>query len=228
LPVHIITPPAAEPISLAELHAKLELDLALRDSELGDIQVAVRQWVEKWLRRALVTQTWELVLESFANEDPLRLPPSPYRYTTPEVFPWWAGLDYLSEPWYLARQRRHIELPFGQLASVASVTYVDQSGVTQTLVAGTDYSVDTVHVPGRIYPAPGKAWPVPRCQWDAVKIQYVVGSAASSVEKPIKQALLMLADKLYEHDGDMRAAMRADGDRMAIEALLQPYKIMRL
>jgi hypothetical protein len=227
LPVHVITPPASEPVTLAEVKAQLDVDLGLRDAELNDTITAAREYVELTCRRALVTQTWELVLDRFANEDPLSIPARPlFSSLSSSIPPWWYGIDYLSEPWSVARYRPWIELPFGALASVGSVTYVDQGGTLQTLTPVTDYAVDAVHVPGRVYPAPLKSWPVPRAQWDAVKVQYIVGDAVNSVPKSIKQAVMLLIRAMWRHGTDAPAA--AQSISFSFEALLAPHRIMRV
>lgn len=226
MPVHLITAPAEEPVDIDLVKAKLEIDLGLRDEELELIIGAAREHVEAYLRRALVTQTWELVLERFANENPLSRPPQ-YRDEA-WVIPGWAYFDYLSEPWQRMCERPYIELPFGTLASVTSVIYVDGTGTPQTMTPTTDYSVDTVNVPGRIRPAFGKTWPQHRQQWDAVKVQYVVGWAVDAVPKSIQQALLMLVNKLYEHDEEVVTPAIAAEIRLPFEALLAPHRIIRM
>ncbi len=114
-----------------------------------------------------------------------------------------------------------VELPSGNLAAVASVKYIDGSGVQQTLVADTDYVVDTVSVPGRVRLAYGKSWPTHRDQWDAVRIRYSVGWAVASVPQPIKQALLLLISEMYEK----RAPEPVESS--AVDALLRPYRLVR-
>lgn len=226
MPVHLITAPVEEPVDLEMVKAKLEVDLGLRDDELELIISAAREHTESHLRRALVTQTWELVLERFANENPLSRPPQ--HGDELWVAPAWSYYDYLSEPWGLLCHRPYIELPFGELASVVSVTYVDGGGTIQTLTPVTDYSVDTVNVPGRIRPAFGKAWPQHRLQWDAVRVQYVVGWAVDAVPNSIKLAMLMLVNKLYEHDEDVVTPAIAAEIRLPFEALLAPHRIIRM
>lgn len=226
MPVHLITPPADEPVALELVKAKLEVDLGLRDEELTLLIQAAREHVEQYLRRALVTQTWELVLERFANEDPLSRPP---RYGNEQwLIPGWSYFDYLSEPWAHMRHRDYIELPFGTLSSVVSVIYVDGTGTPQTMTPVTDYSVDTVNVPGRIRPAYGTQWPQHRRQWDAVKVQYVVGWALDAVPASVQQALLMLVNKLYEHDEAIVTPAIAASIRMPFDALLSQHRIIRV
>lgn len=67
------------------------------------------------------------------------------------------------------------------LASVASITYVDVAGDTQTVDA-SDYQVDAYSTPARISPAYGETWPATREQYNAVTVNFIAGVAAGSVD----------------------------------------------
>lgn len=72
----LITAPAAEPISVSEAKAHMRVDTTADDTYIGTIITAARQNVEAHLRRALITQTWELVLDGFPGGE-VRLPKPP-------------------------------------------------------------------------------------------------------------------------------------------------------
>lgn len=63
----LITPPAAEPISLAEARAQCRIaaDDTAEDSLLAVYIQAARETAEHELGRALISQTWELTLDAF-------------------------------------------------------------------------------------------------------------------------------------------------------------------
>jgi uncharacterized phiE125 gp8 family phage protein len=186
--LRLVTPPAAEPVTLAEAKAHLRIEGAEDDAYVTALIQAARQHVEEVCWRGLVTQEWEAVLEGFPDGA--------------------------------------LELPKGNLASIASITYVDSAGATQTLAPAT-YEADTVSVPGRLLLAYGQSWPSTRCQWDAVRVRYTVGWAAGEVPTPIRQALLLLVAQLYEHrtvDED-RALSRPS---FTVDVLLAPYRLVRL
>ncbi len=85
------------------------------------------------------------------------------------------------------------------VSSVTSVQYVDTSGTTQTLVANTDYTVDTSSKPCRITPAYTKCWPATRGHLNDVTITYVAGyGAANDVPAEIKQAVILKAVQQFE------------------------------
>jgi uncharacterized phiE125 gp8 family phage protein len=64
VPFVLVTPPATEPVSLSEAEAHLRLDDDDTDVVLRLITSA-RQFVEKYLGRALVAQTWDLAIDEF-------------------------------------------------------------------------------------------------------------------------------------------------------------------
>lgn len=75
----LVTAPAAEPLSAAEAKARLGIGSELSDTVVDALIKGARQSIdgaEGWLGRALVTQTWDLILDAFpADEIPLPLPP---------------------------------------------------------------------------------------------------------------------------------------------------------
>lgn len=73
----LITAPAAEPLSTAEAKSHLKVDATDEDGLIDNYVKAARQIAEEFLRRALITQTWELVLDAFPDKGWLELPLPP-------------------------------------------------------------------------------------------------------------------------------------------------------
>lgn len=77
--LRLITVPAVEPLTLAEAKAHLRVDHTDEDSLIQTYISAATSYVDGengFLGRALVTQTWELVLDEFpAEEIKIPLPP---------------------------------------------------------------------------------------------------------------------------------------------------------
>lgn len=69
--------PAVEPLEVAEVKAHLRIDHAEEDLWLRAAIVAVRQRMENFLGRALITQTWEATWPAWPGGDVLELRPAP-------------------------------------------------------------------------------------------------------------------------------------------------------
>ncbi len=67
--IRIITPPAAEPITLIEAKEHLRVDHTADDNLIAAMITASRTYCEQWTDRAFVTQTWELVLDDFPTAE---------------------------------------------------------------------------------------------------------------------------------------------------------------
>lgn len=71
-----ITPPAAEPVTLAEAKAHLRVDSTDDDLLISSLIIASRIYCEQFTARAFITQTWEYVIDTFPADDiMLPLPP---------------------------------------------------------------------------------------------------------------------------------------------------------
>jgi uncharacterized phiE125 gp8 family phage protein len=81
VPHYLVTAPATEPVSLAEARAHLRLEDSLDDVYVTTLIAAARRWVEERCRRGLITQTWELILDAFPDEE-VELPRGPLQSIT--------------------------------------------------------------------------------------------------------------------------------------------------
>ncbi len=235
MPAQLITPPATEPVTLAEAKVHLRLETALDDDYVTALISAARQYTEQVCWRALVTQTWELVLDSFQGEDTLELGARGRRV----VGSMGTGFTELprgnlSTSGFLP----YIVLPKGNLwvdpdhmlPAVSSVKYYDPDGNQQTL-ASTEYVVDGEDVPGRLRLGFNKYWP--STQWpryDAVRIRYIVGwdvtNGAWGGPVPLKQACLLLISQLYENR-TLELPGRLTPVQFSYDALIAPYRLNR-
>lgn len=72
------TPPAAEPLTAAEVRARLGLSDSVSDAMLTPLIKGAREKLDGWsgwLGRALITQTWVLYLPAFCASVSIPLPP---------------------------------------------------------------------------------------------------------------------------------------------------------
>jgi uncharacterized phiE125 gp8 family phage protein len=75
MPLQIITPPALEPVTLAEVKAHLKLDTDADDALLGTLITAARARAEWFTGRAFVSQSWILWSDCWRESVDIPLPP---------------------------------------------------------------------------------------------------------------------------------------------------------
>ena len=76
MPLQLITPPAQEPVSLAEAKHHLRVDFPDDDALIAAIIAAARQHAEMLTRRQFITARWKFVLDRFPAHA-VTLPRSP-------------------------------------------------------------------------------------------------------------------------------------------------------
>lgn len=75
----LIEPPVSEPISLSEAKNYLRVAHDAEDALIASTISAARIQVESWTRRALITQTWRIVLDRWPSSATIVSPVSPLR-----------------------------------------------------------------------------------------------------------------------------------------------------
>ena len=76
--LRVSTPPAVEPVTLAEAKSHLRVDSTADDAYISTLVTAAREWVEQYLDRALIRQQLVMTLESFpVADDEIVLPRPP-------------------------------------------------------------------------------------------------------------------------------------------------------
>lgn len=81
----LVSPPAAEPVTLAEakLHLRVDSDDTSQDSLITQLIVAARTMCEGFTRRAFYSQTWDYVASGFPDgDDPILLGKPPLQTVT--------------------------------------------------------------------------------------------------------------------------------------------------
>ncbi len=80
--VKVITPPASEPVTLDEAKAWLKLETSDDDGVVIRLIATARQMVERYSRRALITQLWRLGLRQRPNSASVLFPIAPVSQIT--------------------------------------------------------------------------------------------------------------------------------------------------
>ena len=186
----LITPPALEPLTLAEAKDFLRLDTSDEDTLVAALIIAARQAVERDTRRALITQTWRIVLDAWSDLTTFKIPLAPF-------------------------------------LSLGPIRTYDAASVASVLSAGA-YYVDAQPGAARVQflvapPTPGRAIA-------GIEIDVVIGygAAAAAVPEPLRLAMRMLVARWFEARGDAAVDAGAMATPPHIDALLAPFRILRL
>lgn len=145
------------------------------------------------------------------------------------------GRALVTQTWDLTRDAfpcdgaDYIRLGKGRVQSVASVTYLDEAGESQTWDS-SNYAVDTASEPGRLALAPDVFWPSTQSgRINAVTVRFVAGyGAAAAVPAAIKQAILLLVGHWYVNREAVVTGTIASDIPFAADMLLRQYRVMRL
>lgn len=113
-----------------------------------------------------------------------------------------------------------IELPYGPVTAITTVTYVDTAGDTQTW-GSSNYVLDDYSLVARLVLAYGISWPSTRCQANAVKVRYAAG--VDEIPEAVRSAMLMHID-LHYAGNDYTDAQQA-ATQKAIDSLLGTVKV---
>lgn len=166
----LVTAPATEPVSPADVKTFLRIDGSADDAILTMLIASARRMAEEYTKRAFITQAWKLVMDSVYDD--IDLPSGYYVLPTP----------------FLINGSQFIQLSRQPIQSVTSIKTTDTSNV-QSTVSTAVYTLDTAT--GRILLNEGYSWPTDlRCR-SAVEIVFIAGWAnAAAVPDPIKQGIL--------------------------------------
>ncbi len=156
MPLQLLTPPTAEPLSLAQAKQHLRVTTTDEDALISGLIAASRAYAQAKTQRQIMAAKWKFVLDSFPGPSLIGVP-----YGKPFTLP-----------------EHAILLPLAGVLQVVSINYTDLAGNPQTLTPGTDYVVDLSCEPVRITPPFGKIWPIPLPQIGAVSVTFLAGEAA--------------------------------------------------
>ena len=204
MPMQLITPPAAEPVSLAEAKLHLRVDFDEDDALIQALISAARQAAEMLTQRQLVTARWRMVLDSFPGCGLMGLPAG-QTFTLPG---------------------HAILLTKSPVASVVEICYLHLAGVSQ-FMPSAHYTVDKACEPARITPVFGQIWPVALPQIGAVSVTFDAGyGSAADVPEGLKSWIKLRLGSLYAHREEVASMARGRIDPLPfVDGLLDPYKV---
>lgn len=194
--VTIITPPAALPLPVADAKAFLNVEGTADDALIEAFINAGADSIRQYCKRSLGAETLELRMDGFPASSLDRLDRLG------------AGVHVVSIPW-MEGQPHVVDLPFGPVASITSITTYGRDNVSAVFDAA-NYGFDA----SRVYLNEGATWPSDIRRADAVAIRYVSGG---TIPAAMLQALRTHVAAMYEcREGcEMPAACKA---------MLGPYR----
>lgn len=204
MPVQLLIPPAAEPVSLAEAKLHLRVDFSDDDALITALIAAARQAAETITGRQLVTARWRLVLDAFPGPSLMGVPAG-----RPFTLPGHAIL-----------------IPKVPVRAIVSIDYLDMGGQQQTMPAA-HYAADLACEPARVTPVFGQIWPITLPQIAAVSVTFDAGyGTAADVPQGIKRWILLRVGSLYQNREEMAALARGSLEPLPfIDGLLDPYRM---
>lgn len=181
----LVTGPAVEPVSLAEIIAHVRPSGHDDDTYLASLIKVARFYCETYLHRQFVTATWRLSLDGFP-------------YNAENVSGDVTGV-----------LRSIIRLPRPPLQSITSIKYIHPTTAVDTPIDAADYTADIYSEPGRLQPAYNKTWPTARLVPNAITVTYKAGyggatpandaASVAAVPDPIKHAIKLLVSGWYDN-----------------------------
>lgn len=178
----LVTAPAAEPVTTAEAKTYAKVDTSTDDTLIDTLIATARESAEKYMQRAIITQTWKLTLDLPYSNFGRNLPAGTYQMPVTALY---------------GDMPRDIDLPYKPLQSITSVKFNDTSN-TESTYSSDYYFADTAN--GRLVFNDTAVLPSNLRQYAACVITYVCGYGASgsSVPAAIKTAIKMHVQKMYD------------------------------
>lgn len=204
----LVTAPAIEPISVAEVKNAVRVDHSTDDTLIGYLITAARSNAEAFTRRAFITQTWKMFMDNFSGH----------------TYYYWDTSTH-----HRARMDS-IEIPMSPLISVTHLKTYDDADVATTFATSNYFvsvkSGDFVQ-PGSLTLRESTIWPTVNRVKDGVEIQFVAGYGTNATDVPqqIRMAIQEEAAFLYNNRGSCNANMLNSG---IAKTLLAQFKIMKL
>lgn len=200
--LRVITPPAVEPVDIDLVRKHCRVDSDYDDDLLLTYSQAARDWVERWLNRALITQDLAYVLspQPLYGQTPL-VPQNP-----------WLILPYYG---YAVGLNRPVALPRSPCQSLTGVKW---GAIDDLQPADTGQYVLNAEVdPARVAVDPAIT---SRSLQFTFKAGY--GDDGTFVPAGIRQAILLLTAHFFENRGDVEGACPS-----AVWRLLASYRLFQ-
>jgi uncharacterized phiE125 gp8 family phage protein len=156
MPLRVVVPPVALPMSVAEVKAYRRIEITTDDAMVAGLISGATDYALTQTQRQLVSCRYQLILDAF--------PGPQYQHAVP------FGVTF-------SMQGNVIEIPRCPVLQIVSIQYLDMSSNLQT-VPPANYTVDLANEPARIRPIFGQIWPPTLPQMGAVIVTFDAGHAS--------------------------------------------------
>ena len=189
------TPPATEPVSVAELMTHSRIDNGDEGPYLAALITASRQWIEQYLGRQLITATWTMRLDAFPMDDEFELPRAPLLAAPAPIV-----------QYYDSNRVQQ---------TVAAATYNVHT------FAGPEAGTGFIELAsGNAWPSVYLGEGAVQIEFAAG-----YGAAAADVPAQIRQAILMHAAEMYERREQVVVGTISSPVAITVERLLWPLRV---
>jgi uncharacterized phiE125 gp8 family phage protein len=201
--LRLLTPPAADPVSIQAAKAHLRITHSEEDALIHTLIGAATQQIEQRTDRALIAQEWMYLLDRFpASGAPVVLPKAP--------------LISVSAVEYLAPD------------STWQTWATDQYRVIGAADPGEGLAADPTAAHGGVVPVEGVAYPSTAPGREAVRVTFLAGYGddPASVPEGLRAAVQIVLADLYGHGRESRLyGVGAVAETHALEALVAPFRL---
>ncbi|MGB9845891.1 MAG: head-tail connector protein [Desulfotomaculales bacterium] len=249
----LITPPATEPVSLAEAKQHLRVDITDDDNLITALITAAREYCEGFQNRAYITQTWQLWLDAWPEGSEIRIPRPPLQsvsdikyYGTDDTEYIFDAANYFvdaksepgrvvlkygkSWPTIMLRPTNGICVTFIAGYKVYQGT-VNVEGTTVTRISGDEFNIKwpkqkTIVINNAVYRISSVASGDLLSLVEAAGSQSAVGYEANDVPERIKQAILLLVGHWYDNREIAAAGRLVNEVPFTVNALLWQERVV--
>lgn len=209
----LVTAPVNEPVTVAEAKAHARIETSADDTMIGTYITGAREMVEKITGRAIITQTWKLVLDNWPGDS---------------RDDWFDGVREMP---ITALEGSHIDIRKGKFISITSVATLTEADVSTTWAASNYYTTKFLQgCYGRLVKKQGSTWPtiVDRSH-GAIVITFTAGYGANASDVPmgIRQAIKDIVAHWYENREAMSVGSGVQYVPMKTQALIQQFMVPR-
>lgn len=198
--IEVTTAATAAPITVAEVKQQFKYTETAEDGLLTLYINAAVDYLENWLRRAFVTRTLMLRLDSFAIED-RAIPP--------------------------VTRESEILLPFAPVSAIDSFVYDDVDGIETDF--SSHIQSDLYAEPARIWPAAGESWPATEVDCvNTVRIGYDAGYASAAVVPEQYKQLLRWMVALWWRNREPAAGIELREVPHTVRDFVEQLKLSRI